>query len=183
MCDRLRLVLPHVVNDNQTAFIEGRLIGNNIIICQDLVRLYQRKKVSPRCLFKIELKKAYDSISWDFINQLLLKLKFPDLFRKWIITVIASCSYTVNLNGCNHGSFKGWKGLRQGDPLSLFIFVIVMDYLARTLQYIAFMRPVKFHPLCKNLKLLNLCFADDLMSFLYGKYPYYYKLNGRSQTL
>jgi len=63
LCDRLRMMLPHIILPNQSTFIKGRLIGHNIMICQDLVRLYQRRRVSPRCLLKVNLKKADDSVS------------------------------------------------------------------------------------------------------------------------
>lgn len=112
LCDRLRLVLLYLVHGNQWAFIEGRLIGHNIMICQDLVRLYQIKKVTLRCLIKIDLKKAYDSISWGFIDQLMMKMKFLDPFRRWIITMISSSTFTLNMSGDNHGFFQGGKGIR-----------------------------------------------------------------------
>ena len=112
LCDRLRMVLPHIVHPNHSAFIEGRLIGHNIMICQDLVRLYQRKWVSPRCLLKIDLKKAYDSVLWRFIDQLLGKLKFPDPFQNWILTMITTSKFTLDMNGYTHGFFRGWKAIR-----------------------------------------------------------------------
>ena len=77
LCNRLRSILPILVHDNQTAFIEGRYITHNVMICQHLIRLYKRKNISPRCLLKIDLREAYDSIPWDFIGKLLPKLKFP----------------------------------------------------------------------------------------------------------
>ncbi|XP_074288835.1 uncharacterized protein LOC141613986 [Silene latifolia] len=62
LCARLALVLPHIISVTQGGFIQGRSIMENILICQDLVKLYGRKSVSPRCLFKIDLQKAYDSV-------------------------------------------------------------------------------------------------------------------------
>uniref|UniRef100_A0A803PV51 Reverse transcriptase domain-containing protein n=1 Tax=Cannabis sativa TaxID=3483 RepID=A0A803PV51_CANSA len=72
------------------------------------------------------------------------------------------------MNGRLQGSFKGEKGLRQGDPISPLIFVLVMDYLTRILIYHAGKVGFGFHPLCKQLKLVNLCFVDDLMIFCKG---------------
>ncbi|XP_074299186.1 uncharacterized protein LOC141630235 [Silene latifolia] len=68
LCTRLSSVLPSIISKNQGGFVKGRSIAENILICQDLVRLYNRKAVSPRCLMKIDLKKAYDSVHWDFVE-------------------------------------------------------------------------------------------------------------------
>ncbi|XP_074305003.1 uncharacterized protein LOC141639928, partial [Silene latifolia] len=71
LCNRLSMVLPDLVSENQGAFIKGRSIIENILICQDLFKMYNRQAVSPRCLFKIDLQKAYDTVEWNFVAQLL----------------------------------------------------------------------------------------------------------------
>jgi len=101
----------------------------------------------------------------------MMKIKFPDSIRRWIITMISSSTFTLNMNSYNHGFFQGGEGIRQGDLVSPLIFVLVMEYLTRTLQYATTHKSVKFHPLCKDLKLLNLCFADDLMIFCKAHAP------------
>ncbi|XP_074315380.1 uncharacterized protein LOC141651573 [Silene latifolia] len=80
ICKRLAKVLPDVVSPNQGGFIKGKNIVENVLICQDLVRMYNRKVASPGCLIKIDLKKAYDSIEWSFLLQILHALKFPQKF-------------------------------------------------------------------------------------------------------
>ncbi|XP_074291736.1 uncharacterized protein LOC141618530 [Silene latifolia] len=73
-------VLPDIISSNQGGFIKGRNIVENILICQDIVRLYNRKAASPRCLVKIDLRKAYDTVEWEFLSQMLSALKFPQKF-------------------------------------------------------------------------------------------------------
>ncbi|XP_074305627.1 uncharacterized protein LOC141640848 [Silene latifolia] len=80
LCNRLAQVLPDLISENQGAFIKGRSIIENVLICQDLVNMYNRKAVSPRCLFKIDLQKAYDTVEWDFVEQLFKGLQFPEAF-------------------------------------------------------------------------------------------------------
>ncbi|XP_062114489.1 uncharacterized mitochondrial protein AtMg01250-like [Humulus lupulus] len=69
------------------------------------------------------------------------------------------------MNGSIQGQFQGAKGLRQGDPISPLLFVMVMDYLTRLLLKASMEKDFKFHPLCKSLKLVSLCFVDDLLLF------------------
>ncbi|XP_074304837.1 uncharacterized protein LOC141639662 [Silene latifolia] len=118
LCNRLALILPDIIHESQGEFVKGRSIIENVLICQDIVHQYSRKNVSPRCLFKIDLQKAYDTVEWDFVRQLLIGLKFPSKFVNLLMACITSTSYTLVLNGNNFGYFKGERGLRQGDPVS-----------------------------------------------------------------
>ncbi|XP_074297928.1 uncharacterized protein LOC141628730 [Silene latifolia] len=85
MCTRLALILSDIISRNQGAFVKGRCILENILICQDLIRLYNRGMASPRCMFKLDLQKAYDSIEWSFMDHMLIALKFLEKFRQLIM--------------------------------------------------------------------------------------------------
>ncbi|XP_062093504.1 uncharacterized protein LOC133799506 [Humulus lupulus] len=163
LCNRLIPILPKVVNQNQGAFVKNRSIAHNILILQDLLKGYNRKRVSPRCLMKIDLSKAYDSIDWNFLESLLNAYKFPGRFIKWVMVCLRGSSYSILMNDQLYGDFKGGKGLRQGDPISPLLFVLVMGYLTRALHGAAKDKHFRFHPLCKTLNITNLCFADDLL--------------------
>ncbi|XP_074314193.1 uncharacterized protein LOC141649400 [Silene latifolia] len=169
LCNRLAMVLPDIIHENQGAFIKGRSIIENVLICQDIVHLYARKAVTPRCLFKIDLQKAYDTIEWDFVEQMLHGLKFPAHFIQLVMQCVRSTTFTLSLNGSNFGYFKGQRGLRQGDPISPLLFTICMEYLTRLIKFATDRWPFQYHPLCKNLKLTHLMFADDLLLFCKGK--------------
>ncbi|XP_062103941.1 uncharacterized protein LOC133815070 [Humulus lupulus] len=168
LCSRLAKVLPILVHSNQGAFIQGRSIAHNVLICQDIIKNYRRSSISPRCAIKVDISKAYDTIDWRFIEDLLKALCFPSRFIGWIMTCISKTSYSLIMNGRIQGKFKGTKGLRQGDPISPFLFVLVVEYLTRSLQLAAQNSAFRFHPLCKNLKLISLYFADDLLIFCKG---------------
>ncbi|XP_074305081.1 uncharacterized protein LOC141640019 [Silene latifolia] len=117
-----------IFSENQGALIKGRSIIEIVLICQDIVKMYNRQAVSPRCLFKIDLQKAYDTFEWSFRKEVL----------------------------------------RQGDPISPLMFALCMDYLTRMMQIATDRWPFQYHPLCKNLKLNHLIFADDLLMFCKG---------------
>ncbi|XP_062099266.1 uncharacterized protein LOC133805147 [Humulus lupulus] len=168
LCSRLARVLPDLVQLNQGAFVQGRSIAHNILIFQDLIKNYGRSSISPRCAIKIDISKAYDTVDWWFIEDLLKALCFPARFIGWIMTCLKNTSYFLLMNGRVQGSFKGEKGLRQGDPMSPLLFVLIMEYLTRRLQLAAQDSVFRFHPMCKSLKLLSLCFANDLILFCKG---------------
>ena len=77
LCQRLKRVLPSIIDPYQAAFIPGRELLYNVLICQDLTRGYQHQYISPRCLLKIDLQKAFDSVHWEFLKELLMDLHFP----------------------------------------------------------------------------------------------------------
>ncbi|XP_074288568.1 uncharacterized protein LOC141613722 [Silene latifolia] len=105
MCLRLNRVLPDIINESQGGFVKNRNIMENILICQDLVRMYNRKVASPRCLIKIDLKKAYDSVEWNFLSQMLNALKFPKGFINLVMACVTSPSYSLSVNGSTFGFF------------------------------------------------------------------------------
>ncbi|XP_074318737.1 uncharacterized protein LOC141655560 [Silene latifolia] len=123
---------------------------------------------SQRCMFKLDLQKAYDSIEWSFVDQMLQALKFPEKFKQLLMVCITSPTYTLSLNGAQFGFFKGKRGLRQGDPISLLIFCICMEYLSRITAFATDKWYFRYHPLCKSLKLTHLLFSDDLLMFCKG---------------
>uniref|UniRef100_A0A803Q6Q9 Reverse transcriptase domain-containing protein n=1 Tax=Cannabis sativa TaxID=3483 RepID=A0A803Q6Q9_CANSA len=131
---------------------------------------YKRKNISPRCTIKMDISKAYDTVNWEFLEKLMKEFNLPGRFINWIMTCLKSTSYSVLMNGRVQGSFQGKKGLRQGYPLSPLLFVLIMEYLTRRLLLAADQSKFRYHPLCKNLKIINLSFADDLMIFCKGEF-------------
>ena len=165
LCMRLKEVLPSLIDHSQGAFVQGRELLYNVLICQDLARGYLRKNITPRCILEIHLQKAFDSVHWDFIKEYLSALHFPEIFTKWVLACVTSVNFFISLNGQQSDKFKGGRGLRQGDPLSPLLFVLAMDYLSRLLKRASQQAGFKYHPHCRKLGLTHLVFADDLMLF------------------
>ena len=104
-----------------------------------------------------------------FLFDLLEVLKFPHRMIKWIKACVTTPRFSINLNGESVGYFVGAKGLRQGDPLSPYLFVLTMEALNQLLKFnISKDEKFKFHWRCDKLHISHLCFADDLMILFYG---------------
>ncbi|XP_021731501.1 uncharacterized protein LOC110698389 [Chenopodium quinoa] len=80
LCSRLKTVLPVLISENQSAFVAGRSILDNILVSQDMLKNYNNKRKAPRCTVKVYLRKAYDSVHWSFIRDMMIALNFPPQF-------------------------------------------------------------------------------------------------------
>ncbi|XP_028066993.1 uncharacterized protein LOC114269841 [Camellia sinensis] len=168
LANRIKKVLPDVIDSVQSAFVQGRRISDNIFLSQELMRGYHRGSGSPRCAMKFNIMKAYDNVRWDFIFDTLAGMGFHSSMIGWIRACITSPSFSICINGELCGYFRGARGLRQGDPISPYLFVIVMEVLDRLLAEKAESPDFKFHWRCEKNKIINLCFADDFEIFCRG---------------
>ncbi|KAL0556476.1 hypothetical protein IC582_004990 [Cucumis melo] len=114
LADRLRVWLPSFISSNQSAFVLGRSIIENILLCQELVGGYHLNSGKPRCTLKVDLQKAYDSVNWDFLFGLLIAIGTPLKFVSWIRACVTSTMFSIMINGSLKGFFHGRKGVRQG---------------------------------------------------------------------
>lgn len=86
------------------------------------------------------MRKAYDSVEWSFVEEMLHAMNFPQRFIKWNMACITTTQNSIAINGGLHGSIAGKRGLRQGDPILPLLFVICMEYLTRILNKVVDMR-------------------------------------------
>ncbi|GJV80963.1 hypothetical protein Tco_1516833 [Tanacetum coccineum] len=121
--------LKEVVSENQSAFIPSRRINDNILITQELMHNYHRDQGPPRCAFKVDIQKAYDTVDWKFLSNILNMFGYYKKMVKWIMACVSSASFSLCINGDIHGYFNGKRGLRQGYPISPYLFTLVMEAL------------------------------------------------------
>ena len=133
LANRIKRVLDKVISKSQNAFVEGRQILDAVLIANEIVdSTLRRKECGLIC--KLDIEKAYDSISWEFLFQVMGKMGFGDRWMSWIKWCISTASFSVLVNGSPTGFFPSSRGLRQGDPLSPYLFVIGMETLSRLLN-------------------------------------------------
>lgn len=108
----LQSVLPMVVSGSQSAFVSSRSISNNIFLVLELVKGYGIGQISPRCALKIDLHKAFDSVSWNFILDILNAMKFSALFVEWTRACLTTSRFSIAVNGGLEGYFQGTRGIR-----------------------------------------------------------------------
>ncbi|XP_048503151.2 uncharacterized mitochondrial protein AtMg01250-like [Beta vulgaris subsp. vulgaris] len=124
----------------------------------------------------MDLQKAYDTVDWQFLQEMLQHLEFPEDFTELIMECVTTPKFSIMVNGSMQGYFSSARGLRQGDPMSPLLFVLCMEYLSRVLNEVSNLPQFQFHPNCKALKLTHLCFADDLIFCCKGEFPSVYLL-------
>lgn len=156
LASHLKLVLPNVIDHAQSTFVHDRQISDNILLAQELFRGYGRESGVTKSALKIDLHKAFDSVHWGFILATLRPMHFSNPFIGWIEACICSTMYLVRINRASNGFFPGAKGLRQGEPLSPYLFSIVINIFSCILN--KFPSNYKFHRRCKELKLTHLFF-------------------------
>ncbi|KAE8732331.1 hypothetical protein F3Y22_tig00002237pilonHSYRG01790 [Hibiscus syriacus] len=165
---RLAQFFPGMISASQYAFVKGKSISDNTLLAQEIVRGYSRKNLSPRCAIKVDLQKAFDSISWEFLLNVLVAMGLPQKFCNWIRVCVTTPRYSIALNGSLVGYFRGARGVRQGDPLSPYLFVMVINFLSSLLDAAIRNDIFRFHPRCNRISFTHLCFADDLLLFYHG---------------
>ncbi|KAJ0870075.1 putative RNA-directed DNA polymerase [Helianthus annuus] len=128
LANRLKKVISSLVNDTQTAYIEGGSILDGPLIINELVS-WGRKCKKKMLLFKVDFEKAFDSLNWDFLLSVLTQMGFPALWRKWILGILSTSRTSILVNGSPTLEFNVQRGVRQGDPLSPLLFILAMEAL------------------------------------------------------
>ncbi|KAA3483188.1 reverse transcriptase [Gossypium australe] len=168
IANRLQKIIDKCIDKVQSAFVPGRLITDNVLLAYEIFHTINQKRTGKKGVMavKLDMSKAYDRVEWGFIEEVMKKMgfdcKWVELLRRCVTTV----SYAVNINGRRGNLFLPSRGLRQGDPLSPFLFLICSEGLS------SLMRTAQRRGLIKGAKATrqgpaasHLLFADDCILF------------------
>jgi hypothetical protein len=136
LANRLKVVLPYIISFTQSAFILGRLITDNILVAFEtlhsmLTRMWSKTRFIG---FKLDMSKAYDRVEWVFLEAVMRRLGFTKRWIHLIMGCVRSVSYSIIINGCLVGDIRPSRGIRQGDPISPYLFIIYAEALSALLQ-------------------------------------------------
>ena len=167
MANRLQAILPGIIGPHQTSFVPGRHIIDNIVVAQEVVHSMPRK-TGKRWLMaiKVDPEKAYDRLNWSFIFETLQLAGIPIQFSRLIMECIITVKMSILWNGEATEKFSPGRGIRQGDPLSLYIFVLCIKRLSHGISQVVregFWKPIRLAK--QGTPLTHLFFADDLLLF------------------
>lgn len=154
IANRIKPLLPDLISEEQSGFVAGRQILDGILLVNEVAHSLRTTK-KPRMLIKLDLAKAFDKINWEFIKAILTAFGFGDNLIQWIMGMISSSFFSILINGTPSKCFSPTRGIRQGDPLSPFIFVLAAEGLGRL---------IKQRILTGRLKGLNLHWGSETQS-------------------
>lgn len=156
--------MGELVQTNQSVFIKGRCLHDNFLLVRQMARRLHRRKAKG-VLLKLDITKAFDSLSWPFLFEVLHAKGFSERWISWIATLLTTASSRVLVNGCAGDKFMHAKGLRQGDPISPLLFVIAMDALTAIIIKAHEARVLSNINGCSPMQRLSL-YADDVVLFI-----------------
>jgi len=128
LANMLCVVVGKVVSETQTTFVKDRQILDGVLVANEVVD-EARKFKKELLLFKVDFEKAYDSVDWNYLDAVICKMNFPVLWRKWIKECVSTATASVLVNGSPTDEFPLERGLRQGDLLSPFLFLLASEGL------------------------------------------------------
>jgi hypothetical protein len=166
--NRLRPLLDDIISPNQSAFIPGRLITDNALIAFECLHAISSNlgERNNYCAYKLDLAKAYDRVDWRYLNNVMLKLGFQSTWVSRVMTCVSSVRYLVRFNGALSAPFTPSRGLRQGDPLSPYLFLFVADGLSKSINNKVQSGSLQELKVCRrDPGISHLLFADDTLLF------------------
>nr|GEY89976.1 RNA-directed DNA polymerase, eukaryota, reverse transcriptase zinc-binding domain protein [Tanacetum cinerariifolium] len=160
LANRLTPLMGDMVNEVQSAFVANRQILDGPFILNELYQCCKKKR-KQTMIFKVDFEKAYDSVRWDYLIEVLTKFGFGERWCGWIQNCLRTSRGSILVNGSPTKEFQFQRGLKQGDPLAPFLFILVMESLHISLQRVVDAGMFKGISLGPSLHLSHLFYADD----------------------
>ena len=172
LVNRLKPHLGGIISENQNAFIPGRLISDNITVAHEMFHSLKARKrqATSYMAVKTDIAKAYDRMEWNFLETSMIHMGFDSKFIRWIMSCVSSVSFSVLINGSPEGYIVPERGIRQGDPLSPYLFILCAEVLSHMMNKAMVDRSLLGMKIAMQAPAVNhLLFADDSLFFSLAK--------------
>ena len=168
LANRLKRVLPKCISDHQSAFVPGRSILDNAMVAIEVIH-HMKSKVRGKtgCVaLKLDISKAYDRMDWDYLKEVMRRMGFNDKWVHWMTMCVETVDYSVLVNSKMVGPIIPGRGLRQGDPLSPYLFIICAEGLSSLIRDAEHRGVISGTSVCGEAPpVTHLLFADDCFLF------------------
>ena len=136
LANRLKKLLPRIISQEQSAFVSGRSITDNVLVAFEIIHYMKRKNKGKQgdVAYKINISKAYDKIDWGFLRGIMLKFGFDNRWVDLMMLCVSTVRYNVLVNGREVGPIIPKRGLWQGDPLSPYLFILCAEGLSSLIK-------------------------------------------------
>ncbi|CAL0299683.1 unnamed protein product [Lupinus luteus] len=169
LADKLSVVAAKIVSPQQRGFLKERHIFYCICLASEATNLLDHKTFGGNVILKLDIRKAFDTMDWDFLLKTLTAFGFNQKFTNWINVILNSAKLSVNVNGNSVDFFECKRGVRQGDPLSPLFFCIAEDVLSRGITNLVAEGKLSTISGPGNIKTTShVLYADDVLVFCKG---------------
>ena len=166
--NRLKKFMPELITEHQSAFVKNGLILDNVLVAFETLHCIKNHNSGKTgfMAIKLDMSKAYDRGEWSYLQKLMEKMGFCIRWIELIIECVSTISYSILVNGEPKGLINPTRGIRQGDPLSPFLFLLCTEGLHGLIIKAARAKEINGFSLCKRgPKLTHLYFANDILLF------------------
>ncbi|XP_021734057.1 uncharacterized protein LOC110700767 [Chenopodium quinoa] len=168
MANKMKLFLDKIITVNQSAFIPGRLISDNALVAFEIFHSMKRKGEGRdgSVALKLDMSKAYDRVEWVFLERVMYRMGFSANWVRRIMDCLATFSFPFKVNGTISGNVSPTRGLRQGDPISPYLFLLCADVFSSLLAKAASENKIHGAKICNGApRVSHLFFVDDSLLF------------------